>query len=233
MSDKNENIEDLEKELLELKKKKLQKQIKDLEDDLDIPVTKTDAMEQIESVITKPKTKKNKDLYLVPIFIVIIAAAVLVFNQDDFELTIGDALPAPDPEFLDIKYISNGSKEYTFNNRTGCIPILEFNLGGHPVLGQPGKTTFEVRIPNFESAFRHSVTNSNKASVVLITSSNFVNGDNLYTDKNFAGQTDLTNNIIISKEGSRKTYEVNPKVPAVIFGLNKTSYEACDYRVNK
>jgi hypothetical protein len=232
MNEQNENLEDLEKELLELKKKKLQKQINDLEDDLDIPVASAEVIEQADPVVTNRITKKNSTLFS-PVLFILIAALIVMYNQDDFDLTLSDVIPPPAPEFLDTKYIFNGSKEYTFNNKSGCIPILEFNLGGHPVLGQPGKTTFEVQIPNFESTFRHSITNSNKASVVLITSSNFVNGDNLYTDQNFAGQTDLTNNIIISKEGSRKTYKINPKVPLVIFGLKKTTFEACDYRVNK
>ena len=229
MNDQNENLEDLKKELLELKKKKLQKQITDLEKDLNIP----EVIDKSGSVTKNQVKKTNSFLNFIPVLFVIIAAAIVMYNQDDFDLNIGDVIPPPAPEFLDTKYIRNESKEYTFNNRTGCIPILRFNLDNHPVLGQPGKTTFEVQIPNFTSTFRHSITNSNKASVVLITSSNFVSGDNLYSVQNFAGQTDLTNNIIISKEGSRKTYRISPSVPLVVFGLEKVNNRVCDYRVDK
>ena len=41
------------------------------------------------------------------------------------------------------------------------------------------------------------------------------------------------NNIIISKEGSRKTYRISPSVPQVIFGLEKVNNQVCDYRINK
>tara|TARA_B100000575_G_C23046184_1_gene602207 strand:+ start:345 stop:1034 length:690 start_codon:yes stop_codon:yes gene_type:complete len=229
MNKENDNIEDLEKELLELKKKKLQKQITNLEKELNI----SEVIEKSDSVTTNRVKKKNSALNFIPVLFVIIAAAIVMYNQDDFDLNVGDVIPPPAPEFLDTKYIRNNSREYTFNNRKGCIPTLRFNLDNHPVLGQPGKTTFEVKVPDSEATFRHTITNQYKASVVLLTSSNFVNGDNLYSDKNFAGQTDLTNNIIISKEGSRKTYRISPSVPQVIFGLEKVNNQVCDYRVNK
>ena len=233
MNEQNDNIEDLEKELLELKKKKLQKQISDLEKDLDIPEATTEVDEHPDPVISNRTTKKRGNGNLVFIFILVIAVVlVFTFNQDGFDFFSSDILPPSEPEFIGARYLRNASREYTFNNRTGCIPILRFNLDNHPVLGQPGKTTFEVQIPNFETTFKHSITNTYKASVVMVTSTNFVNGDNLYTDQNFV-QTDLTNNIIISKEGSRKTYKFNPKVPEVILGLEKAYSEVCDYRVNK
>jgi len=137
------------------------------------------------------------------------------------------------PKFLGPEFYKNNSREYTFNNRTGCIPILEFDLSNHPVLGQPGKTTFEVKIPGFDMTFRHSITNSTNGSVVLLASTNFTPGENLYSSKNFAGQRDITNEIKIYKEGTNRVFRVSPEVPEVIFGLEKSNNQVCDYRVNK
>ena len=229
MNEENENLENLEKELSELKKQKLHKQIKDLEKDLGLSA-ETEVVEQKNPVITK----KSSNFNFIPVLIIGIAAVVVMFNQDDFNLIerLNPPPPLPTPEFLDVTYIKNGSQEYTFNNKTGCIPILHFDFEEHPVLGKPGKTTFEVTIPNFDSKFTHA-TGSYEASVVLITSSNFVQGDNLYTDQNFAGQKDLINNIKISKAGSTKTFKINPSVPLVIFDMEKVNNQVCDYRVNK
>ena len=60
MNEQNDNIEDLEKELLELKKKKLQKQISDLEKDLDIPEATTEAVEHTDPVVSNRTAKKRK-----------------------------------------------------------------------------------------------------------------------------------------------------------------------------
>ena len=81
--------------------------------------------------------------------------------------------------------------------------------------------------------FRHSITNSRNGSVVLLASTNFATGENLYSSKNFAGQTDITTEIKIYKEGTNRVFRVSPKVPEVIFGLEKAYSEVCDYRVNK
>ena len=85
MNEKNENIEDLEKELLELKKKKLQKQITDLEKDLDIPETTTEVVEHTDPVVSNRTAKKRKTGDFIPLlFLVIAAVLVFMFNQDSF-----------------------------------------------------------------------------------------------------------------------------------------------------
>lgn len=235
MNEQNDNIEDLEKELLELKKKKLQKQITDLEKDLDISEATTEVVEHTDPVASNRTTKKRKTGDFIPVlFLVIAAVLVFMFNQDSFSsISRESSEEVLRPKFLGPEYYKNNSREYTFNNRTGCIPILEFDLSNHPVLGQPGKTTFEVKIPGFDMTFRHSITNSRNGSVVLLASTNFATGENLYSSKNFAGQTDITNEIKIYKEGTNRVFRVSPKVPEVIFGLEKSNNQVCDYRVNK
>jgi len=235
MNEQNNNIEDLEKELLELKKKKLQKQITDLEKDLGIPEATAEVTEHTDPVVNNRTTKKRKTGDFIPLLFLIVAAVIVfLFFQNNFSSTSRESsVEVLRPKFLGPEFYKNNSREYTFNNRTGCIPILEFDLSNHPVLGQPGKTTFEVKIPGFDMTFRHSITNSTKGSVVLLASTNFTPGENLYSSKNFAGQRDITNEIKIYKEGTNRVFRVSPEVPEVIFGLEKSNNQVCDYRVNK
>jgi len=235
MNEHNDNIEDLEKELLELKKKKLQKKITDLEKDLGIPEATAEVTEHTDPVVNNRTTKKRKTGDFIPLLFLIGAALIVfLFFQNNFSSTSRESsVEVLRPKFLGPEFYKNNSREYTFNNRTGCIPILEFDLSNHPVLGQPGKTTFEVKIPGFDMTFRHSITNSTNGSVVLLASTNFTPGENLYSSKNFAGQRDITNEIKIYKEGTNRVFRVSPEVPEVIFGLEKSNNQVCDYRVNK
>lgn len=235
MNEHNDNIEDLEKELLELKKKKLQKQITDLEKDLGIPEATAEVTKHTDPVVNNRTTKKRKTGDFIPVLFLIGATVIVfLFFQNNFSSTSRESsVEVLRPKFLGPEFYKNNSREYTFNNRTGCIPILEFDLSNHPVLGQAGKTTFEVKIPGFDMTFRHSITNSTNGSVVLLASTNFTPGENLYSSKNFAGQRDITNEIKIYKEGTNRVFRVSPEVPEVIFGLEKSSNQVCDYRVNK
>ena len=213
MNEHNDNIEDLEKELLELKKKKLQKKITDLEKDLGIPEATAEVTEHTDPVVNNRTTKKRKTGDFIPVLFLIVAAVIVfLFFQNNFSSTSRESsVEVLRPKFLGPEFYKNNSREYTFNNRTGCIPILEFDLSNHPVLGQPGKTTFEVKIPGFDMTFRHSITNSTNGSVVLLASTNFTPGENLYSSKNFAGQRDITNEIKIYKRVPKEYLEFHLK----------------------
>ena len=234
MSSKDDNLESLEQELKELKKKKLEKQIRNLEKDLNLDLEQSVTNKEVTHTPTiKVNTQPKSDRTLLVVFSVLFLAALAIFtiNNGIVNLSqITEEVNFTQERVLDSKHMSNGSSEHTWGNRTGCIPTLYLDFSTHSDLAGLGIYT-KVKIKDTDIEFNYELRGG-KGHIALPTSSNFSSGDNLYNILNFAGQSNIV--VEVSATNSKRIYYVQDlAVPQDIFALPARSLKTCDYRVNK
>ena len=126
------------------------------------------------------------------LFILVIASSVSVYVQSRwfrFNFTAESSRPPSEARsFLDLEYLpEKQSQGNTFNNRTGCIPILRIRSIRKAPSSRTAKEEHhnfpKYKYLDFETTFRHSITNSQTESVVMVSIDKFCQrSDNLYTE---------------------------------------------------
>ena len=234
MSSKDDNLESLEQELKELKKKKLEKQIRNLEKDLNLDSEQSITNNEVTptpTVKVNTQPKGNRTLFVVFYVLFLAAIAIFLINTETVNLSqITEEVNFTQERVLDSKHMTNGSREYTWGNRTGCIPTLYLDFSNHSDLAGLGVYT-KVKIKDTDIEFNYELRGG-KGHIPLPTSSNFSSGDNLYNILNFAGQSNIV--VEVSATNSKRIYYVQDlAVPQDIFALPARSLKTCDYRINK
>lgn len=234
MSSKDDNLESLEQELKELKKKKLEKQIRNLEKDLNLNSEQSITNNEVTptpTVKVNTQPKGNRTLFVVFYVLFLAAIAIFLINTGTVNLSqITEEVSFTQERVLDSKHMTNASREYTWGNRTGCIPTLYLDFSNHSDLAGLGVYT-KVKIKDTDIEFNYELRGG-KGHIPLPTSSNFSSGDNLYNILNFAGQSNIV--VEVSATNSKRIYYVQDlAVPQDIFALPARSLKTCDYRVNK
>ena len=238
MSSEEDSLENLQQELNKLKKKKLKKKITELEKILGTRENENDdeVSKNVEDsyIYENPVKKPQK---ILPLLLAIVGVVVFsfIFNlYDEDNITnidnniVASLKPAT---FLDASIVYNASEEYAFDRKQGCLPILYLDFENHPYLSGPGPITVDVSIKDTNIAYRHIFTNSKNGKLLLYGSEEIQKGETLYSEKNFAGLFNVTNEITIYK--GINTYKLSPVVPTGLFSFKKKNQNVCDYSVNK